>query len=378
MNDSESQIKSNQNFINQVNTTRLVVFVGFFLGLFVSWGLLIGDEQGRVNILHLLIVYVFLPLVSLLVSTVSIFFNKGINLANLTSLLPLWSQTQQRAFLLQKNQQHSKWKFFFQSQLAALVFSLASLLVLLVLLISTDINFIWRSTLLNAEQVFPVLEFFASPWHFWQSAQPNLELLIHTQDSRIAANQNSISYFSAWWQFILAAQIFYAFLLRLIAMSISLVVVNHFSKKEKHFPHKIISSKLSNSHDELTKLAPIVTNIEEDYALNNWCAIDSNLLQTLEGRINGKQRTVILAGPLVSDSDQMVAERWQETQLLIVKGWEPPLAELSDFMKNGNGYLLPIDWNDQGLQKLQSKHLNEWRRFVINLPSWKLLQLEES
>jgi len=377
MNVSDSQINTNQAFINQVNTTRLVIFVGFFLGLFISWGLLIGDAQGRVNILHLLVVYVFFPLASLLVSTVTIFFSKGINLASLTSLLPLWSQMQKRAFLLQKNQQHSKWKFYFQSQLAALSFSLASLLVLLILLISTDVNFIWRSTLLNAEQIFPVLELLASPWGFWQSAQPNLELLIHTQDSRIAANQSVVSYFSGWWQFILAAQIFYAFLLRLVAMSISLLILHHYSQKDKPFTN-VVDSKSAHSIDSPIALASIVTNFDEDYALNNWCAIDSALLQSIQEIIRGKQKTIILAGPLASDSDQMVAERWQETQLLIVKGWEPPLAELSDFMQNGNGYLLPLDWNEKGLQKLQSKHINEWRRFVVNLPSWQLLQLEES
>jgi len=376
MNTSSPQINPNQVVTNQVNTTRLVIFVGFFLGLFVSWGLLIGDEQGRVNVLHLLIVYVFLPLVSLLVSTSTIFFGKGINLANLTSLLPLWSQAQQRAFLLQKNQHHSKWQFFFQSQLAALFFSIASLLVLLILLISTDVNFIWRSTLLNAEQIFPVLEFLASPWNFWHSAQPNLELLIHTQDSRIVTKQNTANYFSDWWQFILAAQLFYAFLLRLIAMSISLLLVNYYSKKENKF-YRVSSSKQSVSEDTPIALASIVNNFEEDYALNNWCGIDSELLQSIESKIKGNQKTVILAGPLASDSDQMVAERWQEIQLLIVKGWEPPLAELSDFMQNGNGYLLPLDWNEQGLQKLQSKHLNEWRRFVVNLPRWQLLQLEK-
>ena len=74
----------------------------------------------------------------------------------------------------------------------------------------------------------------------------------------------------------------------------------------------------------------------------------------------------------------MVSERWQETQLLIVKGWEPPLAELSDFMQNGRGYLLPLDWKEDDILPLSKSHLDEWRRFIKALPNWQLLQLEST
>ena len=105
---------------NQVNVTRLINLLGFVLGVVVSWGLLLGDEQGRVNLLHLLFVYTFIPLASLIVSSASVLFGQGINLANLSSYFPFWSHLQKRAYLLQKNQAHAKWLFFYQSQLAAI------------------------------------------------------------------------------------------------------------------------------------------------------------------------------------------------------------------------------------------------------------------
>jgi len=363
----------------QVKTTNVVVIVAFMLGLFLSWGLFSGDEQGRVNLLHLVAVFVFLPIVSLLISSLSLVFGKGLNLAFLAGYIPFWSHQKRRDFLLQRQQPHSQFLFFYQSQFAAISFSLASLFTFFILLVSTDINFIWRSTLLNAEQIHPLLELLAVPWKFWPSAQPDLNLLIATQDSRLLnSNGNNIKgQFGDWWQFILAAQVFYAFSLRILVIVISLSFSKTFSRVR--IGAKSSAKKLKDSQRQnLAKapLAEIVNHIENDYALNNWCGISEHHLRNIEKRLTEKKTSELIAGPLASYSEQMVSERWQQTQLLIVKGWEPPLAELADFMQNGRGYLLPLDWNDEQLKSLKQIHLDEWRRFVQPLSRWQLLQLE--
>jgi hypothetical protein len=360
---------------NQSKLSVSILVIGFLLGLFLSWSLISGDQQGRVNILQLVVIYIFLPIFSLLFSSVSLLLGKNWNFARLVSVIPLWSQDQQDNFLRLVQHPLSKWYFFYQSQLAALSFSLASLLVLLILLISTDVNFIWRSTLLDAEQLFPFLEWLASPWQFWPSAQPNLELLQVTQDSRLPGQNSHRGNFAEWWSFIFAAQLFYAFLLRFISIIICKLYLKILDKRPKTI-HLTSSNQSKNDPQRGIELAPLVNNINSDFTLNNWCGLNKNLLQKIQNKLQYSKTSELSAGPLASHSEQMVAERWQDTQLLIVKGWEPPLAELADFMQNGKGYLLPLDWQADEMQALSEPHLNEWRRFVNHLANWQLLHLE--
>lgn len=361
---------------SQASTTKAIIIVGLFLGFILSWGLIGGDEQGRVNVLHLVVIYVFLPIISLFISTSSLLFGKNWNFAKLVSYIPLWSKSQQQEFLRLTQQKNAKLIFFLQSQLAALSFSFASLIVLLLLLVTTDVNFIWRSTLLDAEQIFPLLSWLANPWEFWHSAQPSLDLLSETQDSRIIFQKGRKSNFGDWWQFILAAQLCYAFLLRFISIVVCSIFIR-ISAKQSSSIHLVSNNQSQKNHKQDFKLAEVINQINADYSLNNWCGIDENKLQRIEAKLKHSKIAELNAGPLATHSEQMVAERWQETQLIIVKGWEPPLAELSDFMQNGKGYLLPLDWREDSFRKLKNTHLNEWRRFIAQLPDWQLLQLED-
>jgi len=369
---------------HSVTTSKTIIVVGFLLGLLLSWSLMSGDEQGRVNLLHLVAVYVFLPVLSLFVSLFSLSFGRGINLASLSSYFPFWQSNLARSFLRQKQQPNSRLLFFYQSQLAAIAFSIASLSSFFILLVTTDVNFIWRTTLLDVETVHALLDWLATPWFFWTAAQPNLSLLELTQDSRLMQDYSENNNFGQWWQFILASQLFYALLLRsLVSVACKLLIV----RRQSSSSIQIFSSRKKNpssTHatvNDSTALAEVTHQVSSDYALNNWCGLDEKLVATIEQSIqqdssNVSRQTNLPAGPLVSHSQQMVSERWQNTQLLLVKGWEPPLAELADFMQNGRGYLLPLDWNEESLKSLDVDHLNEWRRFILPLDEWQLLQLE--
>jgi len=356
-------------------TTKPILWVGFFVGIIISWGLLTGDHQGRVNILHLVVVYVLLPIFSLIISCLSLLFGKGVNLANLVSYMPLWSNQINSAFLRQKQAPLSKIQFFYQSQLAAVSFSIASLLVFLVLLLTTDVNFVWRSTLLTAENIFPLLEFFALPWPFWQAAQPELSLLIQTQDSRILNGNSTLSHLGDWWEYILAAQIFYAFLLRVVTIFCCKAWIIYRTKSNGEL-HLVTERHSIHSQLEPQLLAKVLTDTRSDFALNNWCGLEPELKQQILTKLSHSATSELAAGPLASYSEQLVAERWQEPQLILVKGWEPPMGELMDYMQNGSGYLLPLDWSEQKMKPLSEGHLNEWRRFAQSLPKWQVLQLE--
>jgi hypothetical protein len=359
----------------QFQTTKTILIAAFILGVLLTWGLMNGDAHGRVNLLYLLILYVFFPIFSLALSISSILLGNGFNFAKFISLMPFWSNETKREFLILNQKTKLKWVLFYQSQLAAVSFSLASLCVFIVLLTSTDINFIWRSTILNAEQIYPLLDWLARPWFFWEGAQPDINLLKSTQDSRILALDRSGTNFGSWWQFILATQLFYALMLRVLSLTFSLFII-----KKNELKISILTKKSQNTMNDSFHLAEVSHNITSDFSLINWCQFPESKISDILEIFEGKKISELKAGPLVSYSEQMVAERWQGKLLILVKGWEPPLAELADFMETGSGYLLPLDWNDQQVTALKKHHLNEWRRFVANLQDWQLVQpkLEKS
>ena len=348
-----------------------ILFTGAGLGLILAWSVLSGDQQGRVNLLYLLLVYLFLPMASVIISTLSLLSNKGLNLARIISALPLWSKDKTR--LLRKAQQFNveKYWLFYQSNMAALAFSVVSLIVFFVLLVATDINFVWRSTILESKDLYPILEFVALPWQFWSSAQPDLELLILTQDSRLQTTAEGSLVYADWWRFVLATQLFYSVFLRSILLVGTRII---FAKKiASDFENKLSSKVNFHLQDpgEQLEYATVIHELSQAIVINNWSGVSSELLRAFPN-LDLSSDNFLHAGPLASEIDQRVAERWQGEQLVIVKSWEPPLGELADFLQNGKGFVWPMDFNEAGCVPLQNVHLQEWRRFVAHLPEWHL------
>lgn len=306
---------------------------------------------------------------SLVVSILSLVKGKGINLARVALATPLWGHAvQQQVHHLAQRNLDKHW-LFFQSQAAALGFSLASLLVFFMLLVATDVNFVWRSTILDASDILPLLEMAALPWYFWESAQPSIELLLSTQDSRLLNSGAVQNNYAAWWPFVLATQVFYCVILR----SILLISATQFLrlKNKKDFVSKlsseVIRGKIQTENHELAKL---VHELPHWLAINNWAGIDLEIVKDIEHGL--RMDNVMNAGPLASEQDRGFAARWQGEQVILVKAWEPPLGELADYMANGKGFIWPIDWKKSGLINLKLNHLNEWRRFVAKQTDWQV------
>lgn len=349
----------------------LIVAVGAALGLILSWSVLSGDQHGRVNLLYLLFLYLFLPITSLLVSLVSLLGGKGINLARLVIALPIWSAQQQALF--RKTRQlnlHKHW-LLLQSQAAALAFSCASLLVFFMLLLATDINFVWRSTLLDATDLLPLLNIIALPWSFWDSAQPSLLLLQATQDSRLLISGVDATQYAGWWQFILATQLFYSILPRaLLLIAARLLFIRRAGQDlESRLQQEISRRPVTTSKSPA--LAPEVTQLPPAIAITNWAGVELSLLQPL-AELDLRADNLLVAGPLATQEQQASAESWHEEQLVVVKAWEPPMGELLDYLQHGRGYLLPLDWDKTGLKAPRHNHLQEWQRFISQLPQWQI------
>lgn len=346
------------------NVTRLsrpILAIGFFIGLILSLSALSGDDSGRVNLLYLLLVFLLLPLLGAVISVLSLFGNKGINLARLASLLPIWSQTQKNTLRKIRQSHMDKPWLFLQSQAAALAYSAASLFVFMILLLTTDINFVWRSTLLEAEQLLPLLTFLASPWFFWDLAQPSLELLQATQDSRLTQTYSNTESFGQWWAFVLATQLVYSFFLRGMLLVIGKFWLRQLDNKKTE--QQLAKSKKNAplAKEKTSSTEAIGHSLPSNYALNNWAGLSAEKLSQLALQPNQELHINIL------DNVQHDGQ-----QLLLVKAWEPPMGELQDYMLDGQGLLFPINTVGGKLTPPEKKHLQEWLRFVSQIPNWSI------
>lgn len=351
------------------------IFVGVLLGIGLSWSVLSGDAQGRVNILYLLLVYLLIPILGLVLSLSSLLFSKGFNLASFLSQLPFWSAETKQFF--RKNTQLSidKYWLLWQSQLTAITFSTLSLLVFFTLLLATDINFVWRSTILEARDLLRLLEIIASPWQFWSEAQPSLELLQNTQDSRLSAPSTDSNTYASWWQFILAVQVFYSFIPRVLLLGVIGLIGKR--KLRADVEYKLQQEDQTNKSAASVdyQLAELIEEIPRGLTVTNWADLDLALIESIPF-IDCSKDNLLKAGPSANDAEQSVAERWRGPQLVIVKSWEPPMGELEDYLENAEGVVFPVDWKNGEIVVPKRQHLLEWRRFIFPLKQWKVFSVK--
>ena len=348
--------------------SRPVMVSGFLLGLVLSVSVLSGDTEGRVNLMYLLLVFLFVPLLGAVVSVFSLVKGKGINITRLVTALPVWSKHQQAYFHKIRQMKLEKPWLFLQSQAAALAYSVASLLAFLVLLITTDVNVVWRSTLLDAQQLLPVLQFISQPWWMWEAAQPTLDLLRDTQDSRLISDYQNVDQFGLWWPFVLATQIVYCFILRgLMLITGTLWMKHRLNTDVEHRLQKQRAAAPKLATEQHT-LSPVTHHLPEHYLLVNWAGVDESIVAQL--KLNPDDS--LMSSPLTDPRALNKAEQHSGDIVLLVKAWEPPMGELKDFAEVSNGVIFPVNYSGQRVMPPQPNHLEEWQRFAHELQGWQI------
>jgi len=353
--------------------------LGLLAGFVIAISVLSGDSQGRVNLLYLLLLFVFLPVGSLLLSGVFLARKSSRGLAGWLLELPLWpTRVRQEALALVPGVERKYW-LFYQTQLASLAFAVGGLIAFLLLLVGTDISFVWRSTLLQATDLLPLLQVLAIPWAFWGDAQPSLALLQQSQDFRLATPELTAAQLGQWWKYAFAAQVTYMVLPRAaMALLARSVYLSRQNVAEVTKSRKVVHVDSLNAVPMQGQLAPLVTKNRLNYLLIDWGSVPMVLAEALFDRI-GKPGDVMRAGPL-SKVDPGKFQRSESTAIIVaVKAWEPPMGELQDYLhslpieKNTEKLLLPLDWDNGGLRPVKDSDLQEWRRFCGTLGNWSVL-----
>ena len=142
------------------------------------------------------------------------------------------------------------------------------------------------------------------------------------------------------------------------------------------------SRKPHDSGASAAVLAPVVYSLSHPYIILDWAGSPDFCFEYLTG-ILGTPLEVRRIEPLslLTQTEETIASPLQ-SMMVLVKSWEPPLAELSDYLRAlpeaMQRFILPLDWDEGKVQPIREIHLDEWRRFCSTLAGWQLLQLADS
>ncbi|MCP4769615.1 MAG: DUF2868 domain-containing protein [Gammaproteobacteria bacterium] len=351
--------------------------LGLCCGFLAAYGVLVGDDEGRVNLLLLLFLFAFLPVAGLLLSIFLLVKGGGKGLAGWILDIPLWPRHLKLALSrLGLTQGRELW-LFYQTQILAVSFSVGCLLLYLLLLLGSDISFVWRSTLLQPEDLLPALQAIGIPWRFWPEAQASLALIEQTRDFRLEPQGMSPPVVGLWWKYILATQLVYSLLPRSLMLLVARQKYRTGLHQKSMRPARDLQSQPIDAASDGNLLARLTRSIELPYTLLDWADVSPTCYEGIQQRL-GDAAEIHRIGPL--QNQPVTHSPGNHSLVVLVKSWEPPLAELADRLKdidsNADKLILPMDWNDTGIRQPSLAHLDEWRRFAATLADWQVLQLE--
>ena len=366
-------MQKNEHFLRLRSHSVALGLIALTLGLLASVAVLSGDDFGRVNLLYALSLFALLPSIGLVVTLLLLFLGRRSGIAALLIELPLAPKTLTSLLPTQRSGVRRQTALFSLSQSLVLAFATGNLSGFVMMLLATDVSFVWRSTLLDAATLFPILDTLASPWRWWQAAQPSLEMLNQTQDFRLQGASLEGNYVGQWWQYLLAAQLCYSIVPRALLW---LFANNKFKRAAQ-----LQDSEQDPSHQlavvtpapESDKLAASVSEIPANAVLFDCAHTSDALLSKIEKSLR------VSASYKAPTSFDFTLDGISPTStpsfVVVVRSWEPPLAELADSIlaaftaeQRQNLFIAPIDWESnqhQGDHLIQPTvaHTQEWRRF---------------
>lgn len=366
-------MQKNEHFLRLRSHSVALGLIALTLGLLASVAVLSGDDFGRVNLLYSLSLFALLPSIGLVVTLLLLFLGRRSGIAALLIELPLAPKTLTSLLFTQRGGVRRQTALFSLSQSLVLAFATGNLSGFVLMLLATDVSFVWRSTLLDAATLFPILDTLASPWRWWQAAQPSLEMLNQTQDYRLQGASLEGNYVGQWWQYLLAAQLCYSIVPRALLW---LFANNKFKRAAQ-----LQDSEQDPNHQlavvtpapESDKLAASVSVIPANAVLFDCAHTSDALLSKIEKSLR------VSASVKIPESFDFKLDGISPTSksplVIVVRSWEPPLAELADSIlaaftaeQRHNLFIAPIDWESnqhQGDYLIQPTvaHTQEWRRF---------------
>lgn len=261
----------------------------------------------------------------------------------------------------------ARWLFSLWSQLFAFSFNIGILMSAFFLVSSSDLAFVWSTTLNISSEAFQhFLTILSAPWAgFLPDAVPGAELVAKSRYYRLEegslAGTREIPQLAVelgqWWPFLIAAVTFYGLLPRMVTLAISWFRFRHHLRKAlcnlAGSPELLarMNSPLVSTHaaepEPVLKLAQgrVESNsLVKDYALRcpiiDWSGAGhdvEDLSSPLLSMGIQPQEQLTAGGRQTTEQDQelliSLCQGKLEGVCILVKAWEPPMLDFLDFVR---------------------------------------------
>jgi len=345
--------------------TLTLGIVSLFLGIFSGMALLNYSGREPVNVVYFMAVAIVLPLVTMAVSlaamlragaphTFLVHISPAYWMEKLIALLP--GKTGKYLEMLSADPSLTNWLIIRRAQLLALLFSIGLLMALLGVVATKDIAFAWSTTLhITPEAFHRMLETVAVPWSsLFPSAIPSLTLIEQSRYFRLGTQLDPKMVSDAfmlgeWWKFLALSTFFYAVVLRVVMLGISIIGYNRALKRavlalegvasllqamyepliataspesEKNF------QKEGNHYSRETEMLDAAYDAALGWAMGEESIILLNDIMQCKSTI-----TESVGGLHSLEEDESVARMCKGEVVLYVKAWEPPTMDFVDFLE---------------------------------------------
>ncbi|HHD75969.1 MAG TPA: DUF2868 domain-containing protein [Campylobacterales bacterium] len=389
--------------------TYMVSFLFLLFGLITGFTLLSYSGKEPVNVIYLLLVMVGLPLLSILLTVLSMYTgNVGAKFFNHFSPLYYLEKIINFFYFSKKvdlshfslSSKLTKWIFLDRLQLFSFLFALGLLISLLLTVISKDIAFGWSSTLeIDSLVLQQTLAYLATPWQtFLPTAVPTVELVELSHYYRLGEKLESsmiqnADKLGAWWKFLAMAMLVYAIILRLLLWAWVHFAYKRLLKKEFlriagvekllwEFETPFVSTQAQTAETHLD-VASSKSSAQSDLALAynailgwNYSEEDLHLIVDRFG-VNAKVVKNV-GGKNSFGEDQAVIAEVEKAILVYVKAWEPPTMDFVDFLEELLGKeevikvdICPLGTSTNGYES-QARDLQVWFNKLEKVDSAKL------
>lgn len=398
-------------------------------GLITGWGtasvIYFYDGTHPVNVIHVLAVFALLPLVLLVGFGVGLLprvpgvstLQDGLGLLNPGRLLHLLARRLPQSFRetigswLGRGQAHQRlfgrvdrWLLTHASQIFALCFQLGAVAGAVALVMFSDLAFAWSTTLQQTPTGLQTwTDLLSLPWAWaWPDAHPSLELIERTRYFRLgdgsfpAAPPSSPAGLGGWWPFLVMCMAVYGVLPRVLTLLLARwrlrTALRHACR---HLPGldevrmRLTWALVETQADEpeaagtgaAAQAMPTASpgGPAGDLKVVDWAGAvtDRAGLESFVRHAFGAGVTSVMAAGGTRSTDEDAAVRRElpghgVTPALVVKGWEPPMAELHDFLQalrrdlgDGQRVLVVPVGPDGG--PAEARHVDMWARSLAQL-----------
>lgn len=401
-------------------------------GLAAGWGaaavVYAYDGTHPVNIIHVLAVFVLLPLVMLVGFGLGLLPARRVpGLGGVQDVVGLLSPGRLQRLLarrlpqehrdtvaawLGRGQAHrrlygrvDRWMVAHSSQTFALSFHLGAVACALYLIAFSDLAFAWSTTLqVDAGRLERWTTLLSAPWAWaWVDARPSLELIESTRYFRLGEGSfpaaQSPAGLGGWWPFLAMSMATYGVLPRLLTLLLTRARLQAALRRTfLHLPgledvrmrlnHALVETQADEAeqgarddaaaapagnvttlHDGPVAVIVWASAAEAGAATGGWLGVRVASWHAAGG-----------AGTLEADRQAIASATGSNggdpALLVLVKAWEPPMAELTDFLRDLRAaggerrrvHVLPVGPTAAGAPtRAADHHTDLWRRALARL-----------